>query len=154
MIDVIINLHNAAPDDETRILKWRNMPYIYEAGFSQQPVEPEAHHAWFTERLNSPFCKMFIISCGGQAIGQIRFDFQYRRGRSEDNWIVSVYIVKKFTGKGYGSAAIKLACQTMNKFYPGERIVAEFLPQNERSKKAFRKARFRVAGKDKMVYIG
>ena len=62
--------------------------------------------------------------------------------------IISIYIVKKYCGKGIGPAAIKLACDRI----AAREITAEFLDGNIYSKKAFRKAGFRVAGKNKMVY--
>ncbi len=143
---VQITLRNAKLDDRYRLFRWRNDPSIYSKGFSGKPVMWDDHILWFNSVIYSEMHDIFIIEKDKMAIGQIRFS----QSQNSDKAEVSIYLTKNNTGKGYGVDAIKLGCDRIKKIAPWLKIYADFLPENIYSKRAFIKAGFVNAGKNRM----
>lgn len=139
-----ITLRKMTEADKEMVFNWRNQPFIYERGFSGQPVTPEEHEKWTWMALKRSQPKVYIIEVSRVPCGTIRFFYNKRL----DEDYVSIYLLEEYTGKGIAPKVIRIACEK-EKLHGMK--VAEFLQDNEASKKAFKKAGFVEAGKDRMV---
>lgn len=134
----MINIRAAAITDMNQVFDWRNMPFIYEKGFSGRPVRRVTHEQWFEAAIANPAIKMFIIEKSKYPIGLIRFD----QFQEQKNFIVSIYIQEGFTKNGFGVTAIRRGIDRIRERVPDAEFHAGFLPTNDASKKAFAKAGF------------
>ena len=134
------------------LLKWRNDPFIYKRFSNPKPVNRLDHIRWFEGAIMSSSVRLFIIEKeypidekefgvrrnNDVPVGQIRFD------KGEDNTCeVSIGLPERYTGKGWGTEAIRQGCIRIGKIWEGVQVIARFVPQNCPSKKAFAKAGFK-----------
>ena len=61
----------------------------------------ESHLKWFSEKLNSPNTKIYILTLFNVSIGQIRYDYLH------NEWKISYSVIKQLRGKGFGGLIIK-----------------------------------------------
>ncbi len=142
----MIRLRLVRSEDLKLLQQWRNDPFIYEKFFNAKPVTDQEHEIWFDNMLMNSACRLFIIEREDQkdhfadeTLGQIRFD----RSDDRQSCEVSVSLPERNTGKGYGTEAIRNGCaRVQGNIWHGVEIIARFVPQNCRSKQAFRKAGF------------
>ncbi len=137
----VISLRPATTADTEMVFKWRNDPFILAHGSSQREVEWEEHRKWFGETISSSTRRMFIVQDGESPIGQIRFDRQDRR-----DCVVSVYLLRASTGRGWGVRAISLGCTAIFEEWDVGRIIACVRHDNPVGRSAFLKAGFGEGG--------
>ncbi len=132
-----LRLRPAVPEDAATVFRWRNDPFIVARGSSQRAVTWEEHAKWFGATFRENTRKMFIILLDEEPAGQVRFD---RQGEAEA--VVSIYLLARFTGKGYGVEAVRLGCCEIIGIWAIKRILAFVRRDNSAAQKAFRKAGF------------
>lgn len=139
MTTALPSLRLARPDDEKRVLAWRNDPWIVALGTGCREVTAEEHAAWFRSVLADADRRLFIIeSDGGEPIGTVRLD----RERGEEA-ALTVYLIRPFTGLGLGPRAVRAACDAMFQSWPAlRRVVAHIRADNVASRKAFARSGF------------
>ena len=137
-----LKLRLATPDDCQLLWKWANDPAIRAASFASGSIPWEEHVDWFHQKLADPRCILYII-VGEKNIplGQVRFDID-ARGIAE----VSISIENGEGNKGYGSAALKLACQRIMRESGIRGVLARIKEWNEVSIRAFTRAGFSNTG--------
>jgi RimJ/RimL family protein N-acetyltransferase len=139
----MLTLRRAVPDDEERLLGWRNEPSTRDASFTPDEISTEEHHRWFARKLANPSCALLIIEDAGQAVGQVRLDRV-----DPDTAEVSIGLAPEARGRGLGRTALQLAASEASKLL-GVRTVRAFVRQgNPASLHAFRAAGFSVVGDD------
>ncbi len=159
----MIKIRHVRESDEQQLLDFRNDPFIYAKGFNGKPVPADTHARWFSDMLNDSHRRIFIIelleatvtmhdddkNVARESIGYVRFQ------KNLSNYVdisghpaglsaceISIAMPEKFTGKGYGTEAIRLSCEKISIIWPASMILARFQPHNCPSKAAFRKAGF------------
>jgi len=132
-----ILLRRAEREDAEMVFKWRNDPYLIARGSSQHVVTWAEHQKWFEESELSNNRVMFIIQKGSLPVGQIRFD-RLDKGAC----VVSIYLLKEFTHKGYGVLAIRYGCQEIFSLWEIQEVVAYVRQDNPAARDAFIKAEF------------
>jgi len=134
-----INLRPARKDDLETLFKWRNLSEIIALGSSQRAVKKNDHEKWFLETLKSKTQKVFIICLKKLPIGQVRFDLK------KNKWIeISIYLLKRFRGFGFGVLAINLGCRRAFTAFPEALgIFALVRKKNIASLRGFQKAGFK-----------
>lgn len=133
-----IQLRPAETGDAEYLLRWRNRPDIVAAGLSHSRVSRKEHIEWFDGCLRNQEVRIWIILLDSLPIGQIRL-VPYKKKEK----IISVFILPKYSGHGYGVAAIKAACKQAFHIWPDiKNVRAVILKDNDRSKRAFIKAGF------------
>jgi len=132
-----INLRAVRLDDSERIFAWRNRPEIVALGSLQRSVSWEEHASWFQDTLIGELRALYIVEEDGQAIGQIRFDWQGKRQGE-----VSIYLLPEFMGRGLGVAALWKGCQLAFASGRAGRISAHIRKENPRSLATFIKVGF------------
>ncbi len=125
------------------IFRWRNDPFILSHGSSNRAVSWTEHEKWFEETMEGRARKMYIVLNQNVPIGQIRFD----RHNGQD-CIVSVYLLREFTGQGWGVQAILEGCRLIFEAWNVGRIVACVRSDNRGGNSAFLKAGFQAAEAD------
>jgi UDP-2,4-diacetamido-2,4,6-trideoxy-beta-L-altropyranose hydrolase len=132
-----VSLHLAEAADAGLILTWRNDPWIIGLSGSRRAVTASEHSVWFESILDRTRHLLYIVRSDGRPIGAVRLD------RAAESAIVTIYLVKEFTGRGMGVAALNTACKEAAAHWPDlQRVVACIRRENRASQSAFRKAGF------------
>jgi RimJ/RimL family protein N-acetyltransferase len=140
-----ISLRPASAGDREMVFRWRNDPFVLAHGSSHREVEWEEHQKWFEDTLSSGARKMFVVLDRGNPIGQVRFDRQRER-----ECVVSVYLLREFTGRGCGVQAIGMGCAAIFEAWDVERVIACVRHDNRGGRSAFLKAGFQEVGASAM----
>lgn len=132
-----ITLRPATLQDAELVFRWRNDPFIVAQGSLSREVPWAEHEKWFADTIQRENRRMFIVLHNGQPAGQIRFERLHH-----SDCVLSVYLAREFTGKGWGLQAIDLGCRTIFQHWPVSRVVACVRADNRSGYSAFRKAGF------------
>lgn len=132
-----LSLRNATEEDVDLIFKWRNDPWIISLGSSGKSVTLEEHQAWYGKAIQDENILMSIIHIDDEAAGQIRFSRE-----NEETAVVTIYLMKPFTGKGFGVTALQQGCARAKEKWSVKQIEAYIQDTNEPSITAFQKAGF------------
>lgn len=148
----MISLRPARPDDSDMVLEWRNEPFVYAHSNSGKPVKPSDHRVWFAKQVNHAISRLFIIIShegpSHHAVGVVRYELN----KDLSSICMSIFLPEKFTGNGYGTAAIKECCREIRERWPTAKISAEIKHENKASRKAFTRAGFVSSVDNVMVY--
>lgn len=132
-----VTLRPATWDDCLRLWRWRNEEKTRAASINTLPIPYSTHKAWLNRALRDPTKSIFIVMAEeGTPIGYVRFHMLDSEAE------VSISLDRDWRGKGYGSAAIRLASDQIIASSPVKTIIAYVKENNYRSLKAFWKARF------------
>jgi UDP-2,4-diacetamido-2,4,6-trideoxy-beta-L-altropyranose hydrolase len=138
-MDLSLILRPVGAQDMRLLFDWRNLDLIISLSSSQRAVTWEEHTAWFSGIVGSERCLLYIILLGETPIGQVRFDLD-----SDQRAIVSIYLLPGFHGKGFGTTALRNACEKLHADRPDAReILAQIRANNTRSILSFNKAGFK-----------
>ncbi len=120
------------------VFNWRNDPEIVNLGSLKRSVTWDEHLIWFNTTLIGLNRKAFILEINDMPVGQIRFD-----KKAFDSCLISVYLSKVYSGKGYGIEFINLGCKKINSEWDQlKKIYALVRIDNIIGQKAFIKAGF------------
>lgn len=133
-----ITLRPATMDDRDMVFGWRNNPFVLAHGSSHREVGWEEHQTWFAETISARNRRMFIIQEQGKPIGQIRFERE-----NQQDCVVSVYVLREFTGRGCGLEATRKGCSAIFEVWDVKRVVACVRFDNPAGRSVFLKAGFR-----------
>lgn len=118
--------------------EWRNDPVVRANSFSSNPIPWDEHVSWLREKLVDPHCLIYVVVDEQDIpVGQVRFDTS-----SEGSAEVAVSIDAKERDRGYGSAALQLACQRVLKEHGIGKVLALVKEDNKASINAFAMAGF------------
>ena len=132
-----MHLRKVKCEDKEQIYKWRNSPYLIKLGSSGKKVSWDEHSKWFEKTIDDPLVYLYIICNNKLSVGQLRFEL------FEDTFFkTSIYLDKKFIGKGLGPKALILGCSLVSKEYEQGTFIAHIKDDNQASIKAFQKAGF------------
>ncbi|MFC1540566.1 GNAT family N-acetyltransferase [Candidatus Margulisiibacteriota bacterium] len=136
-----------AEEKDCRLLwEWRNEEESRKSAFDSDLVPFDDHKTWFIRKLNDHHSQIVIIlDNSSKEIGQVRFDVD-RNNAAE----IDVGIDRNERGKGYGAAAIRLACEYAFEKLNIKQILSHIKPDNIASQKIFAKAGFRNVGKNNL----
>lgn len=130
-----IRLRDATPDDQNRLLEWRNHPGTRRASFAQRKVVPDEHRSWFRRSLSDPDRLILIAEQDGRAVGMLRFDKD-----AGNSAMISIMIAPQDQKRGFAFEVLSLGV-TMRPFGCA-RFKAQIRPENTSSLKLFQKAGF------------
>lgn len=141
---VAFKIRTAAPEDCRLLWEWANDPAVRAGAFSSDPIPWERHLDWFKGKQADPNCTLYILMDGqGHPLGQVRFDRQPDGSAETD-----ISIARDYRGRGMGTQALGLACESFRESGKARRIVAFIKPENAPSLKAFEKAGFVRQGRE------
>jgi UDP-2,4-diacetamido-2,4,6-trideoxy-beta-L-altropyranose hydrolase len=132
-----LGLRSAILEDRDKIFQWRNDPWILSFSSGQRSVGADEHRAWFEKALNDHDHSINVIVLQHEDIGLARL-----HRTSPEQATISIYLLREFCGKGYGTAAIQLACEKAWTVWPIREINAYTLKTNSVSERSFKKNGF------------
>ncbi|MDE7247658.1 MAG: GNAT family N-acetyltransferase [Lachnospiraceae bacterium] len=143
---VYLRLITAA--DTAKIVTWRNRDFVRKNFIYQKPFTEEGHLTWFHEQVESGQVAQFIIcvldekSTFPWEIGSVYLrDIDRDAGTAE----YGVFIGEtEALGRGYGTAAAKLAVAYGFETLHLQKIFLRFLEDNAGARKSYEKAGFRT----------
>lgn len=130
----VVGLRAATSDDAEALLAWRNDPLTRRMSRSEDEVAVETHRTWLRSLLSDPRRHLFVASCDGADVGQVRLDAP-TRGAAE----VSLTVAPAHRGRGLAAAMLR-AIEQQARDLGLARLVASIRPENEASLRAFKAA--------------
>jgi UDP-2,4-diacetamido-2,4,6-trideoxy-beta-L-altropyranose hydrolase len=137
-----IELRQATLDDMKQIFSWRNDPFLVARSSSRRMVEWTEHEVWFAKAITSEDLLIFVVEIEDDPIGQLRLE------RSADDCVISVYLLERYIGRGYGVQAIREGCARARQAWTAGRVVACVREDNPPGARAFIKAGFHACDDD------
>jgi RimJ/RimL family protein N-acetyltransferase len=64
----------AKPDDCVEFFNWANDLAVREQSLSPSTIQLDDHKKWFSEKISSNTCEMYVMEASGLPVGQVRFD--------------------------------------------------------------------------------
>lgn len=133
-----LKLREVCDEDCKLLWEWVNDPIVRVASFRPNAISWDAHVIWFQQKLVAPDCLIYIvIGERGNPIGQVRFEIG-----SKGNAEIDISIDAKERKKGYGTYALKIACQQVFKAHNIKTVSAHIKKDNKASIRVFAKAGF------------
>ena len=141
-----LTLREATLDDSGTLLNWANDPEVRENSFNTEEIAYDNHCSWFSEKLSSSDCVIFICEKDQTPVGQIRVDIESNTGQ------ISFSIGVEFRGQGMGTQMLLSLPEALrNAGLTPEILTGKVKPQNKASCRAFEKAGY--TGTVKKEYI-
>lgn len=129
-----LKTRNATLDDLTLYYEWVNEPVVRKQSYNSNPISLENHLKWYTEKLSSKNCIMYVVEMEKIPIGQIRFEIS-----SENIAIISFSVDVNFRGKSLGQGILRTGIAQFNKDHGAKyQLIGYVKKDNIASLKAFR----------------
>jgi len=136
-----IDLRPANPADGEMIFCWRNHPVVRRYSGDAREIDWETHCEWFRQSLQNPNRILLIAEADGNPLGVLRYDLSETRLSTQQSAQVSVYLKPEKIGQGYGANLLVAGVQWIRNQHPSvSKLVAEILPENAASIRAFERA--------------
>lgn len=100
-------LRKAALPDCERLFLWRNDPGCRANSMNDAPISYEEHSRWFSAKISSPDCHIYICMEGEAAVGQVRLDMEGNTGT------VSYSVASECRGRGLGCKMLQMLEEAM-----------------------------------------
>lgn len=140
----MIGIRKVREDDKDFLLKLKNEPISLKYSFNPHKVSKREHEKWFRKIINSAEIKQLIITDKrDNPIGQARFNIDPKTNSAE----ISVSIIPKVRGKGYGAKVIRKSSMYAIKKFKIDKVYARIKKSNKASVMAFSKAGFKEISK-------
>ncbi|HXG51800.1 MAG TPA: UDP-2,4-diacetamido-2,4,6-trideoxy-beta-L-altropyranose hydrolase [candidate division Zixibacteria bacterium] len=134
-------LRRATASDALLLWQWVNDPVTRRNSLSTKPVPWNEHQAWYSARLASPDCRIWILQAGELPVGQVRYE---RTGAGAAR--LSFSVAPGFRGRSFGTRLLESTCEQAARELGARWIEAVALADNEASRRALLKAGFLQAG--------
>ena len=132
-----ISLKPVNLSDKKMLFEWRNTPFLIKLGSSGKAVTWKEHCRWFNNILEKKSTILFIIKMGATPVGQVRFD-----PWAECTYLVSIYLLEEYTGKGIGAVALQKGIELMTQEKTDRKFIAFIKMANRASQAVFSKTGF------------
>lgn len=141
-----LSLREATKDDLEITFKWANDKSIRAYAYNQNQIDRDTHTKWFLSRLNSNFCKYYLLEENNKKIaGSIRFDIDSDKPSAKINYLID----PKFTGKGYGTYLLERGISKLLNTNPKiDNIYGFVLKENNASIRIFEKLKFETTSQN------
>jgi len=153
--------------DTAKIVTWRNKDFVRRNFIYQKPFTEEGHMTWFREQVKPGRVAQFIICVEKEDDGLS--DADRKCGKNVDKEVGSVYLrdidletrvaeygvfigEEEALGRGYGTAAAKLALDYGFRTLHLQKIFLRLLEDNIGAKRSYEKAGFRML-EDRKEYV-
>ena len=133
-----VTVRPATADDEALLLDWASDPVARAAGFSPDPIPPDAHHRWLARRLADPTVgRIWIGEEAGRPVGMVRVE-----PADDGLLVVSVSVAAAERGSGRSRPQLEAGLAAARAAEPGRRFRAWIRPSNVASVRLFGGAGF------------
>jgi len=133
-----ITIRRASLEDCDAVYEWRNAKETRRYIFDAEPIPLETHRSWYCRTLENPNRILLIGEIDNKPVGVLRYDF------TEDEALISVYLVPGGQGHGIGSQLLRCGTQWVRENYPQIGVInAEIFRENIASLRAFETAGYK-----------
>ncbi|MFT6359121.1 MAG: UDP-2,4-diacetamido-2,4,6-trideoxy-beta-L-altropyranose hydrolase [Saprospiraceae bacterium] len=94
--------------DMMTFFNWVNDTQTRKQSFSQKTISLKEHKEWFSNKIFSAQCYLYILEFKGIPVGQIRFDL-------EEQTVLSYSVASKFRGRGFGTYLLEKGIERIQK---------------------------------------
>ena len=134
-----MQMRAATPEDEKKILRWRNDPSVRRFSGSSTAISPMEHAAWYARTLGDPDCYLLIGWDSHGEAGVVRYDVAHDVAK------VSIYVKPERLGTGTGPALLAAGERWLAMRRPSvAAISADVHAGNRASVRLFSNAGYRV----------
>lgn len=126
-----LTMRSAGPGDVEPLWLWRNDSTTRAMAKSHEPIPWATHEAWFAGACMSEGSSVLVVEANGRAAAVLRFD------DVAEGALVSINVDPVCRGQGVGTMALALSCEMHERLKPQTPLVAEILPSNAASRRAF-----------------
>lgn len=136
-----VTIRQATAGDRSLVYAWRNHPAVRATAVDSTEIPSATHERWFERVLADPERHLLIAEHNCTPIGVVRYDIL----RSSSHAEVSIFLDPERMGSGMGIVILKAANAWLWDFeHSVERIEAQVLGSNPRSRRTFEAAGFTV----------
>jgi RimJ/RimL family protein N-acetyltransferase len=132
-----IYIRNAVADDSFLLWKWANDPGTRVNSFRTELISWDEHQSWYSEKLASLDCRLWIMELGETPVAQIRYD-----RITIDMAQISFSVAPSVRGKGLGTLLLETTAPMASSELEVRWIRGITLNGNQASQRAFAKAQF------------
>jgi len=134
------DLRSARLSDAETLFAWANTEENIALSPSRSgPMAWPAHLEWLRARLADSGSAIWIAERAGAPVGYVRMQ-EGSKGPE-----MSIYLDPEERHLGHGGAMLRFACREAAARWPGKRLLARIIPDNEVSIRLFERAGFRLA---------
>lgn len=137
-------LRPATENDTELYFEWANDMEVRANAFNSEPIVFYDHKKWFSAKLKSNDCYLFVLEGKTGSVGQIRFD------KDQDIWMIDYSIASEYRGQGFGKTIVEFGIKRLIELKGQCKIGALVKDSNPASLKVFRKLGFDEFVKDKI----
>lgn len=134
-------LRPMAPEDERRVLHWRNSKRVRSRMLHSEVIESQRHHKWFEEALGDPESVHWVFELDGVAVGLVYLDDVNRRDRT-CRW---GFYVGERGPRGLGASMCRVALQEIFGCERMRSVSSAVLRDNEASRRLHERLGFEQA---------
>jgi UDP-2,4-diacetamido-2,4,6-trideoxy-beta-L-altropyranose hydrolase len=134
-----LQLRVASEEDVLLLWQWVNDAVTRRNSFTKEPISWINHQAWYTEKLTSPYTRLWILELKKVPVGQIRYDCTDSRTAQ-----ISFSIAPAYRGLGLGTQLLSLSADRACRELKVDAVEGITLAENHPSNHAFVKAGFDV----------
>ncbi len=132
-----ITLRKAKIDDLMNIYLLSNDEEVRKYSFNDRKIDLEEHKNWFKMFFDKKNNLFLILENCSDFMGQVRFKIEDKEA------ILSISLVKKYRGLGFGKIALNNSLKILEDEYPSIELVKAEIKENNRSSiKLFEKSNF------------
>lgn len=133
----IFSLRRAKEGDSRFVWNLVNDPVVRSVSFSTAFIPWDEHQKWFISKLADSRILFFIVEgAASEKIGQIRFELK------DEGWVISISLVDKIRGKGFGLPILRKSLESLSEIHPNSTANAYIKTSNAASIHLFEKAGF------------
>lgn len=141
-----LRLREVREQDAGLLFEWANDPDVRARAFHEEPIPWEGHLAWFEKRLRSDSCLILIAELAdGTPVGQVRYEWE-----PSGDATAGISIAREWRGYGFASTMLEAGSRRLFAHRRVKRAIAWIRPENEASKRAFRRAGYRYEEEDRV----
>ncbi len=139
-----LKIEKAKIDDLMDVFELANDPEVRSSSLNQEKILLENHRNWFIKSISDSKCFFYIFreSKSHDFVGSVRFN-----EIDKESFLISLQVVKKYRGKGFGKAATEKCIKILASENPiSSKIIAHIKENNPASQKTFLKLGFKQIG--------
>ena len=146
----VIYLRPMTVEDTDRIVTWRNRDFVRRNFIYQEPFTREGHLSWIQDQVETGHVVQFMICLSDdREIGSVYFrDIDRQEGVAEYGIFIGE---EEALGRGYGTAAARLALRFAFEDMQLRTIFLRFLADNIAARKSYENAGFRMTDRKETV---
>jgi len=130
-------------DDKDLLWEWANDPVVRNNSINSEYIPFEDHVSWLKYKLDSSETYFCIIEKNQIPVAQIRYEYI-----SEYMAEINFSVAKEFRGMGIGTSALDITIRDACNYLHVSIIRGIVLLDNKASQAVFKKAGFKISGKD------